>query len=503
MSKLIIGVGGTGAKVVESFIHLCGAGLGPAEDVTVAWIDQDVANGNTERARTTLQDYMLARRILRDNADHGIPASMTCDLLRTDLTPLGGDIESDYCLWVPHRESNTTLAEIICYNLIKPVSVKNLARVLFASGKTELDMELNEGYRGRPHVGSAAFLVSLKGNRSWELLRKNIEDAYEGDARVFLCGSVFGGTGAAIFPTLARRVREDGKQGLRIGGALMLPYFTFRSPDDDETANVALSNQMLLQSRFALEYYDSLLGTRVFDELYLLGWREPFALPYHAAGARGQRNPPLVPELLAALAAARFFRTPAQDAPAATVYHCHARSVGDTFAWHDLPEVVEDERRVADVYASWLRFCALWCFDYGKAIRLGRARDIREPWRRRILGDAFFNGDGAEAARHVHGYVDTFLQYAAAMSAFSQTKSPGGATFDLWAHEPIAAVAQDTPTGLPNLDSGTLASDLETLDRLVPGDNLPGAHDIYWKLNQIRPNKAGLGALVAAIHECV
>ena len=505
MSRLIIGVGGTGAKVVESFIHLCGAGLGPPEDVTVAWIDQDVANGNTERARTTLGEYMVARRHVRDNATHGIPESMSCDLLRTNLLPLGEDIESDYCLWVPHRDSDATLAKIIGYNLMEDHE-RDLARVLFASGSTELRMGLNEGYRGRPHVGSAAFLASLKGSGSgsWERLRRHIEEGHEHDARIFLCGSVFGGTGAAIFPTLARRL-SDGKRRLRIAGALMLPYFTFRSPDDDENANVVLSNQMLLQSQSALEYYDSLLRapTRVFDELYLLGWREPFVLPYHAAGARGQRNPPLVPELFAALAAAKFFRTPAADAPPGTEYHCIARNAEDALTWRDLPEVVEKEHRVAGAYASWLRFCALWHFSYGKVLQSGDARRIREPWRRHTLGDAFFDGNGTEAARPVDAYVEAALRYAAAMSAYSDTRSRGGHTFDLWAHEPIAEVALNRPARLPDLDCGTLATDIETLDRLVTGDNLPGAHDIHWKLCRKRPKEAGLGTLVAAIHECV
>lgn len=503
MSRLIIGVGGTGAKVVESFIHLCGAGLGPQEDVTVAWIDQDVANGNTEQARTALREYMLAHRVLHRADGHRMPDSMTCDLLRTGLTPLGGDIESDNCLWVPHRDADATLAKIIGYNLMEDPE-RDLAHVLFDSGEAELGMGLNEGYRGRPHVGSAAFLVGLKGSGSWDSLRRRIEEGYEQDNRVFLCGSVFGGTGAAIFPTLARRLR-DGNPRLRIAGALMLPYFTFRSPDDDETANVALSNQLLLQSRSALEYYDALLkpSERVFDDLYLLGWREPFVLPYHAAGARGQRNPPLVPELFGALAAARFFRTPAADLPSRTQYHCIARSAGDALSWRDLPRIVDKEEGVGDAYAAWLRFCALWRYSYGKALRSGGARRSREPWRRRTLGDAFFDGDGAEAARHVDAYVDTCLRYAAAMSAFSDTSSRGGHTFDLWAHEPIADVALDRPTAPPDLDSGTLARDIETLDRLVAGDNRPRVADIYWTLSRKRPEEAGLGTLVASIHDCV
>ena len=45
---------------------------------------------------------------------------------------------------------------------------------------------------------------------------------------------MFGGTGAAGFPSIARLLREIIKKnitdGVKIGGALMLPYFSFLNP---------------------------------------------------------------------------------------------------------------------------------------------------------------------------------------------------------------------------------------------------------------------------------
>ena len=46
----IIAIGGTGAKFLESLIHLCAAGLGP-EKISPIIIDPDTANGNIESVR--------------------------------------------------------------------------------------------------------------------------------------------------------------------------------------------------------------------------------------------------------------------------------------------------------------------------------------------------------------------------------------------------------------------------------------------------------------------
>ena len=52
----LISGGGTGAKVVEAFTHLCAAGIGPKR-AHVLLIDADTANGNLNRATATINAY--------------------------------------------------------------------------------------------------------------------------------------------------------------------------------------------------------------------------------------------------------------------------------------------------------------------------------------------------------------------------------------------------------------------------------------------------------------
>ena len=54
-------LGGTGAKCLESIIHLAAAGMMPVEDLYVLFVDSDTANGSLGRAQKTLRSYMTCK----------------------------------------------------------------------------------------------------------------------------------------------------------------------------------------------------------------------------------------------------------------------------------------------------------------------------------------------------------------------------------------------------------------------------------------------------------
>ena len=522
MVNLVLGLGGTGARLVESFVHLCAAGLGPPQ-ASVAFIDQDQSNGNTLRARTALGKYVAAHRTLRALAgEHPEPSS---DLLRTRLDPHpdGADVEA--CHWVPQRESNATLANLIKYGLMGEGSARDLARTLFHD-REELRMPLNEGYRGRPHVGAAALLAQIETDEFWRSLEDLVQNASRA-VRVFLCGSVFGGTGAAVLPTLARRLRqvaEEADRPLFIAGALMLPYFTF-PPADDREANVATGHELLLQSQSALQYYHSEMEVGgepySFDDIYLVGWRPAIELNHHAAGAGEQVNPPLAPELFAALAAAKFFSEErAGGVPRGGEQrpnlHVIAREKPSRLDWSDLPPVTDkdDDGRTASAYASWLRFCALWRFNYGKPFRSDATKQQRaDPYFRNLTGRrprGWLGGDPGPdpvmdgAAGVLDEYVTGALRYAAAMSAFSIWSADSDASFNLWTHGPIAAVDRADVTAEADLEGGALARGMETFGGLVRGfESAPDANAIFEAISaRPAPGSPGLWPLVAHLHAC-
>ena len=505
VTNLILGLGGTGSKIVESFVHLCAAGLGPSR-ASVAFIDQDRSNGNTLRARTTLRQYASARKVLwaGDRPD--------CSLLRTRLDAHPDAKNFDNCLWVPQEEREANLAKLMRYSVL-PEEPQGLARALFHD-KDELQMNLNEGYRGRPHVGSAALLLQLGDDEFWHSLQNMVKESQEDEGvRIFLCGSAFGGTGAAVFPTLARRLRQTATAAgrpLRTAGVLMVPYFTFAPPKDREE-NVAAGHELLLQSQSALQYYHGEMEfggqPYSFDDLYFAGWNPPMELNYHSAGAGTQANPPLAPELFGALAAARFFREAGKDqirdGSERTKLHITTRSEPGRLSWEDLPSVsVEDgELGVQHAYAGWLRCCALWHFNYARAFAVDHPAGARnEAWYRRIIGTV----KPDQTLDEFSDYVSAALAYAASLSAFSRWHTRAGeGSFDLWSHEPIGNVDRADPPAYPDLSQGGLAGNLKDFARLVGGlDKVPSAADVYWAISQEpRPDTRGLGAFLPLLHK--
>ena len=104
-TNVLIGVGGTGAKVVEAALYLFFAGLGPSK-VIVGLVDQDKANGNLTRTRELLHDLMKFRRDF--SADNRLDWTRTT-LGRVQIEPLFGD--DPY--WRPSADGQGSLAQIL------------------------------------------------------------------------------------------------------------------------------------------------------------------------------------------------------------------------------------------------------------------------------------------------------------------------------------------------------------------------------------------------------
>lgn len=520
-TNIIIGVGGTGAKIVEAVIHCAVSGIGP-ETLRVGFVDQDQSNGNVSRARALLRTVEDARKLWRSGTAHHIDGDRTVgsDLLSTDIRALLPAGE----LWIPHPGRGMTLSRIFG-DLGR--EDRALFDILFAKGPLEQEMKLDEGYRARPHIGSAAITAQVDQDADfWRTLLQQIRQTQQGgEVRLLLAGSVFGGTGAAGFPTLARLIRrrlkaEQIKQNISMAGVLMLPYFSFDPPQDENgvVENVARSEHLLIQSRGALKYYDSLFRhEHVFDEVYLAGWNRPFELGYHSPGAGEQQNPALAPELIAAIGACRFFdssrtiESPEGDeaARANRVFVC-AREDDNCLGWADLPPA---SREADDSYrklGKTLRFSAAWKhWAPLVATAPGLARRINpHPWHRRQGLNAidYTNAPPSDGIRKLTEYLDALLIWAASVQAYA---TANGTRFDLWRINDLMEGPPrfDTPQSLftvrPSLTEGQFAAafntivipkpavaappDANLLARRMAEQSMPGAHN-------------GLGRLVAALH---
>lgn len=515
--NVLLGVGGTGAKIVESALYLFLAGLGPNK-VTVGLIDQDKANGNVSRTCDLVTDMIRFRKDWgtgKNQLDWNTSEVQGGAVLgRVDIEPLFPGNPH----WAPDPNGNTNLATVLNQGRMSDEE-KLLFDMLFTPGPVEQEMPLTQGYQGRAHVGSAAMLASLEQDTGGFCTRitQLIQLALQGqEVRIFLAGSVFGGTGAAGFPTLARainRIREEvlgaQKNRVRICGALMLPYFGFKDPENP-FANVVKAKDLLPQARAALEYYDELLKTEaVFDELYVAGWDQNFQLGYHEPGKAEQKNPPLPPELLSALAAVEFLEHGGGSDDGTTVF-VSARSDAGGIGWADLPFKRPETRDPAYLrVGQLLRFALYWRTRVEPVIdQRSMLGGLKDPWKK-LAGDTDFKTETPDDRTALNELMGRTLKWAAAMHLFGTRAIPQGARFDIWdtraLEKRIDVDKPADPVDLYDVLSGEQLSSAFNALVTVEGrkERWRTAGDLFEDLHKPQSasaRNAGFGRIVAAVH---
>ena len=107
MTIYLIGIGGSGAKCVESVVHLASVGLFFQEPIKVLFVDADESNGNVERARNSLNIQTECQRIL------SAIDKQQCPWMQTSI--------KSFDLWSPFAKNslNKELSAFFNYNNIK------------------------------------------------------------------------------------------------------------------------------------------------------------------------------------------------------------------------------------------------------------------------------------------------------------------------------------------------------------------------------------------------
>jgi len=387
MSLYAIGIGGTGAKCLEALAQAAAVGLlnesegasNTAEQtIRTLFVDADEANGSLERARSSITQYQDCRELFeRDRAED--PRAQPW--MHAQLKTLG--------LWSPLGSVTTDkkLGSLFGYDSLKQTSPElgSLVDVLFTP--EEMEANLDVGFRGRPAIGSAVMSRIDLDNLDEDVWRQLIErvriDAGNGKyPRIFLFGSIFGGTGASGIPTIGRLLHEKlSAEGLRskvaIASAFILPYFSF-TPEaglaKDEV--YARSDQFLLNTEAALRYY--LTQAQPFNTVYVLGDHNTTEVEF-SLGKLSQRNRPHFIELYAALAARHFLSTSPNSE--GTQVALVSRQSPSYLTWNDLPESAQ----VKTILGSATRFAYVWLSNILPELNQAKEMGIRRfqsgaPW---------------------------------------------------------------------------------------------------------------------------
>ncbi|MEH2284791.1 MAG: hypothetical protein V7K90_26300 [Nostoc sp.] len=350
MSIYVIGIGGTGAKCIEAIIQLAAIGLFSEETLHILFVDADENNGNLERSLKSLKIYQDC---------HNLSLADKHPWMKTKIESFG--------LWSPFANTsvNNNLGSFFEYNILKDdePALGNLFDVLYTS--EERDANLDVGFRGRPAIG-AAVMSQVKLDLdydSWGKMMNQLQKDTGGGKRpkVFLCGSIFGGTGASGLPTLGRLIHNN-LDNLRIrskidlGCLFVLPYFGFTSTLGDNLETVyARSEQFLLNTEAALRYYGS-QAQETFDTVYLLGNQNLSPVKKFSVGKNTQRNDPHFIEFYGALAAREFLLNPTPGHKKVVLMN---RENLKNLTWKDIP----DQKEVNAELVNATRFSFTWLAD--------------------------------------------------------------------------------------------------------------------------------------------
>jgi hypothetical protein len=335
----LICAGGSGARVLEAIIHLCAAGLGPKK-LRMFLIDPDGANGSVDKTKQLVHIYQQCRAAFGD----GPFFTTELDLLQSN---------QGLRVWSPVDQSQT-FDKVLNYDGLTNEQ-KDIVHLFFT--EKELEMKMEVGFRGHPALGAAALsLLPLyqddPRDNLWQLFRSSLrQDVTQGESRVVVAGSVFGGTGAATIHPLVRYLRseqvlEANRDRLRVGAVALAPYFKYSAADAQargekvDASAAAKSERFPLASRSAAEYYEHLKKTNDwdFDAMYWVGDDSPMKVDYYIGGKQ-QTNPAHFVDLLGALACLDFFTSPPKTKACWYAGPKEDMSVKDEnlLTWDDIP----------------------------------------------------------------------------------------------------------------------------------------------------------------------
>lgn len=331
----LIAIGGTGMRCLESFVHLCAAGLFDNHTIEILTLDTDQFNGNKDRVENLIDLYNNVKT--NDAATQGgEQRSNTFFSAKLNLYKFFTDYSTSTRMTLNALAATKNLSDE------QRQDNQDLSDLLFDRDSVQ-QFKLDHGYRAQTHLGSMlmyhgiieAAINAKKGGESVKSQEKDLAkylqllNKHAANARVFVFGSVFGGTGASSIPVIPLAVSEalkiltGGNNELNLnkvlfGSTLLTDYFTFKTPTSAQLSTakvIADANNFALNSQAALSFYNEDTTVRkTYKRMYHIGWPSSLKINFSegkagdvTTGGAEQRNDCHIAELMCAAAAYDFF----------------------------------------------------------------------------------------------------------------------------------------------------------------------------------------------------
>ena len=305
MSRLfIVGIGGTGSRVIKAFTMLLAAGVkanSPYEVVPLI-IDPHSENKDLQRTERLLEKYEKVRNTLGDHEGF-----FSTKILRLSTIAESVQTQAGTTYRFELTDMERPFKNYIGYSSLEYPD-KLMADFLF-SGKSInqrsqsidlIDLNMNIGFVGNPHIGSVV-LNQFKESEEYKLLTNHFGE----DDRLLIISSIFGGTGAAGFPIVLKNIREGNSasnsallQNAKVGAITLLPYFKVM---EEENSPIRQSD-FIAKTKSALMYYKhNITGEKRLNAMYYLSDNKSTTPIANDPGQQGQQNDAHFIEFVAAL----------------------------------------------------------------------------------------------------------------------------------------------------------------------------------------------------------
>lgn len=498
MSDIVILIGGTGAKVMEALVHMAACGLYGKRNLQVFFVDLEDTNGNHLAAVKSFNYYNSSKQAL--NMSNTAMFETTLERLNPELwNPLG-------------KKHDVTIDDYFNRQTMDKESGM-FYDTLFT--EAERNVKLDKGCLGHQNIGSVimASKMDLKEMEPWKTVWERIQQAMGGGspdgARVFLAGSVFGGTGAPGLSTTPAVIfqevkdtfqKEDPGKLLSIGGFMAFPYFRFDDFDSEKTLKAKAKN-FVHKTKQAVEYYAQTESINRYSAVYMAGNDVQAHIPEAVEGGPEQRNQPHFIELLGAIALVDFIN---HRRPESTEYNISATEKYGTIGWNDLP--LSSVGR--ELLKKMIRFAFAFSGMYRPTlanIKEGKTAEKEAPWYKE-----YFHNKGLKVGDtkvedildKLDKYSKDFLLWLACLHASSKRGAQEQlqlVEYKFFSNE----VSDEDKTEV--VLSPTFS--LDGFQRLViDGMNKQDLNSIWnlmCKKRGIDASEEGLGAFVKALYDCM
>ena len=324
MARLFLfGIGGTGARVIRSFTMMMAAGFQGVDsslEIVPIIFDHDKGNGDLTRTISLLNSYYWINRELYPDAG-GSTTTYRNSFYIPRLIPLnyiGVNQIVGNPMW--HVEFGATTGHagmkysdyIGLSTLSSDTNLSSTASLIESlyddspsnSANAELNLELDKGFKGNPSIGTVVF-NELKNDINFQTFLNNCNPG-NGD-RVFIIGSIFGGTGSSGIPVIVDEIRKStigNVAQVPIGVALVLPYFQLQPKGTDNSEDTGAIDASLFNAKTKAALGSYAIGGNVsfnskVTNLYYIGDTRMDSYEYHE-GRNKQQNPAHVVEWVAA-----------------------------------------------------------------------------------------------------------------------------------------------------------------------------------------------------------